>query len=54
MITLKCTLKMCLLMILGSIPNIFNILKNKNFQVLERLKTLFKIIVKHTLNVCTW
>ena len=54
MITLKCTLKMCLLMILGSIHNIFNTLKNKNFQVLERQKTLFKITVKHTLKICTW
>ena len=40
-------------MILGSVPNIFNTLKNENFQVLKRLKTLFKIIVKHTLNMCT-
>ena len=53
-ITIKHTLKMCLLMILGSIHNIFNTLKNKNFQVLERQKTLFKITVKRTLKICTW
>ena len=41
---------MCLIVILGSVSNIFN---DKKFQVLKILKTLLKIIIKHTLRNLT-
>ena len=50
-ITAKHTLRVRSTMILGSVSNFSNTLKEFFFQVLERLKTLLKITTKRTLNL---
>ena len=40
-----------LTMILGGVSNFSNILKGKNFQIVEILETFLKIIIKRTLNL---
>ena len=42
---------MRLTMILGGVSNFFNTLKEIFFQIVERLETLLKITIKHTLNL---
>ena len=50
-ITAKHTFRVRLTMILGSVSNFSNTLKEKKFQVLKILETLFKITTKRTLNL---
>ena len=42
---------MRLTMILGGVSNFFNTLKEIFFRIVERLETLLKITIKHTLNL---
>ena len=43
-------LRACFVVILKNFFNFFNILKFISFKVLEKLKTLYKITIKYTLN----
>ena len=47
----KHTLTVRLTMILGGVSNFSNTLKEKKFQIVERLETLLKITIKCTLNL---
>ena len=49
-INVKCTLRVHLTVILKSVLNFSNTLRDKNFHVLEILKILLRITIKYTLS----